>query len=139
VLGGNEAFWKAHDLLFESGRKLADFDYRGLAAQLDLDPDQFLETMDSAAVMDRIKEDIKLGIQVGVDATPAVYLSGRRVPRVAVRVPIFWQSAKQKLDRILRGMEARKQAQEQQDLMGPPAPPSSPSSEAGRQEQPGNK
>ena len=121
TLGGNDAFWEAHDVLFASGRKLADFDYRGLARQLNLDPDEFLEAMDSKAVQDRIKEDIQLAFEVGVDATPALYLSGRRVPRIAVHAPVFWQAAKARLDRILRAMEARK-AHQQHEQQSPPPP-----------------
>jgi len=116
VLGGNEAFWRAHDLLFSFRKTPGELDYRDIARQLDLDPDRFVETMDSQAVMDRINEDIELALKVQVDATPALYLSGRRVPRAAVRQMLFWRMAKAQLDKILAAREAKKaQAQKQKD------------------------
>ena len=66
--------------------------------------------------MDRINEDIELALKVQVDATPALYLSGRRVPRAAVRQMLFWRMAKAQLDKILAAREAKKaQAQKQKD------------------------
>ncbi|MFH0983846.1 MAG: vitamin K epoxide reductase family protein, partial [Planctomycetota bacterium] len=56
--GGNEAFWKAHDLLFAAQKKLKDFDYRALAVELGLDPDRFEADMKSEAAAARIAEDI---------------------------------------------------------------------------------
>ena len=132
TLAGHDAFWEAHDVLFASGRKLADFDYRGLARQLDLDPDEFLETMDSEAVQDRIKEDIELALEVGVNATPALYLSGRRVPRIAVRSPVFWQAAKGRLDRILKARQAKDRQQQQPQDPPQPQPNDSPPAAGGR-------
>ncbi len=122
ALGGNDAFWMAHELLFASGRKLADYDYRGLARQLNLDPEVFVETLDSPAVQKRIQEDIKLGLDLGVDATPGLYLSGRRVPRLATNTVVFWQAAKARMDAVLRAKGIGEQPAAEQQIAGPPAP-----------------
>ena len=91
--GGNEAFWSAHDLLFEKARAklLAELDYGELARELELDPDRFIRDMESEQVADRIREDIDLGRSLGVNATPAVYVSGRHIPEVVVTQPSFWR------------------------------------------------
>jgi len=112
LLGGNEGFWKAHDLLFELRSAGDKLDYRDLARRLGHDPQRFVETMDSQAVIDRISEDIELAKKIGVDATPALFLSGRRVPRLAVRQPLFWRTAQAHLNRILQA-KARQQDQAQ--------------------------
>ncbi|MFQ5489366.1 MAG: vitamin K epoxide reductase family protein [Phycisphaerae bacterium] len=125
AMGGNDAFWKAHDLIFAAGEKesLAKFDYRKLAEDLALDPDEFEETMKSDAVAQRIAEDIELAIKVKLPATPALYLAGRHVPRLAVNSPVFWDAVKRKLDQVLAGIKAREKAKSHQDHAGPPAPP----------------
>ena len=71
----------------------------------------------------RISEDIELGVKLGVDATPALYLSGRRVPRMAVRQSLFWQKAKERLDQILQARTAKQaDTQQQKKPQSPPQP-----------------
>jgi len=89
VLGGNDAFWKAHDALFARQRELAKLDYRVLAGELGLDPERFVETMASEDVKARIQEDIVLAKTLGVKATPMVYLWGRKVDRHMLMNPAF--------------------------------------------------
>ncbi|MCP4251452.1 MAG: thioredoxin domain-containing protein [bacterium] len=110
MLGGTEAFWKAHDLLFALRKAKEGPDFRAVAKQLDLDPDRFLEAMNSEEAATRISEDIALAMQLGVNATPAAYVSGRRVPRAAVKQMLFWRAVKQRLDQVL---EARRKKQEE--------------------------
>jgi protein-disulfide isomerase/uncharacterized membrane protein len=114
VLGGNETFWMAHDLLFGAQKRLAQPDYDWLAEQLELDPERFAETMESPEVNDRIGEDIAAATAAGVNATPSLYLSSRRVPKVAVRMPLFWRRARAELDKVLQRREERKAAAAEQ-------------------------
>ena len=92
--GGNDVFWKAHDVLFESARleSLGEIDYRQLAEELSLDPDRFCADMESEETARRIQEDIELGRSLGVDNTPAVFVSGQRVPVMVAMRPDFWEA-----------------------------------------------
>ncbi len=120
TLGGNESFWKAHDLLFASGHKLKNFDYKILAEQLELDPEKFTATMQSPEVIARIREDIQLGLDIGVSATPAMFISGRQVPRIAKSSPVFWKEAKKRFDRIVAAHLKAEAAKEEANQTGPP-------------------
>jgi len=90
MLGGNEAFWKAHDLLFRSQEWLGEIEPGAFAGELGLDADEFVAVMRSETVGQRIREDVELGRAAGVTATPAVYLEGRRVDGIVRGVPSFW-------------------------------------------------
>ncbi|MCH7813188.1 MAG: thioredoxin domain-containing protein [Planctomycetes bacterium] len=111
MLGGSDTFWKAHDLLFALRKAKDGPDFRALATQLELDPDRFVEAMKSEETATRIAEDIALAIELGANATPAAYVAGRRVPRVAVKQMLFWQAVKKRLDQVL---EARRKKQEKE-------------------------
>lgn len=81
IQGGNEAFWKAHDVLFKAAgyKLLAKLSYEKLAEQLGLDPARFVADMKSDAVTQRIKEDIELARALKIRGTPAVFILGKRV------------------------------------------------------------
>jgi protein-disulfide isomerase/uncharacterized membrane protein len=95
--GGNDAFWKAHDLLFSRARqrRLRQTDYRELAGELELDPERFVADMESDEVARRIQEDVDLGHALGVTSTPGVFVGNRHVPNVAALEPYFWQAVAQ--------------------------------------------
>ena len=108
LLGGNDAFWKMHDLLFERQAKLKDAPYGDWAAEIGLEKSAFLEAMDSPEVKARLQEDIRLGGSIGegqnlgeaqlkqirVTGTPAIYVDGKHLRS--------WRS-EQVWDWILRG------------------------------------
>ncbi len=125
--GGNEAFWKAHDRLFASQKKLKDFDCRALAAELGLDPERFEADMKSPAVAARIAEDIALGQSLGVHATPTLFLSDRLVEGKLVPLMPFWEEMGQRFlvlrEQKIREREARQhRAQESQPAATQPTP-----------------
>lgn len=92
ILGGGEAFWKAHDFVFARQNRLKQGKLRAVdvAAELGLDAARFEDAMNSVAVRERIGEDATAARGYGVNATPALFVSGRQV-RVPARDDIrFW-------------------------------------------------
>lgn len=93
ILGGDGAFWKMHDLLYEhqkDWKKSKNFVL--YARQIGLDEKQFVETMKGSAVLERIKQDIEDGYNLGSDlpeeqykevrvdnSTPVLFVNGRRL------------------------------------------------------------
>lgn len=78
-LGGNEAFWKMHDALYENQLRLDEKPYAKLAAEAGLDVSAFERLLTDPATRERIEQDAALGHQLGVTATPVLFLDGRRV------------------------------------------------------------
>ncbi|MCK4658331.1 MAG: DsbA family protein [Phycisphaerae bacterium] len=113
IQGGSEAFWKAHDLLFASRRRLKGFDYKAMAEQLGLDTAKFEADMNSPEVAARIAEDIELAKSLGVRSTPTIFLSGRRVETKLVSVDTFWQQMASVFNSI---RDKRIHAQKQKEL-----------------------
>ncbi len=98
ILGGDEVFWKMHDLLFETQKAWKDKpDFPAMARGLGLDEERFRETMNSPEVGRRIRESIEAGDRLGLElveskvlteqqrdmvrvtSTPAVYVDGKRL------------------------------------------------------------
>ena len=90
--GGEGAFWQMHDLLLEYGRQPRDRSYSELATRIGLDADRLVADMDSTAVRQAVAADVALAAELGVKSTPAVFLNGRRVPRLCVNNPVFWEA-----------------------------------------------
>ena len=86
-LGGNEAFWKMHDALYENQRKLDEKPYTRLAQELGLDAAAFENLLADAATRRRIEQDAAVGKAVGVQGTPAVFLDRRRVDLDVINDP----------------------------------------------------
>ncbi len=102
ILGGDAAFWRAHDWLFAHRQDLNDRDtYPRLAAELKIDPAEFLDTMASDAVEARIVADIELGRKVDVLGTPTAYLANRRVPSLCREQRAFWEEVERRYDQTL--------------------------------------
>jgi protein-disulfide isomerase len=72
-----DRFWEMHDLLFRNRRHLEPADLRAYAEQLGLDRDQFELDLADRATRDRIKRDLKSGLQSDVDGTPSLFIDGR--------------------------------------------------------------
>jgi protein-disulfide isomerase len=94
LLGGNDAFWKMHDMLFARRKEWTkDTDKLvGYADQIGLDPQAFKKKMYSDEVSRRIKEQAREGYELGKDkvdederkwvkvsGTPAVYINGKKL------------------------------------------------------------
>ncbi len=75
--GGNEAFWRMYDELFENQVRRPMLSYAELARRIGLDAARLERDMNSAAVRDRIQQDISFAQQAEVSDVPTVFLNGR--------------------------------------------------------------
>ena len=117
--GGNEVFWKAHDLLFASRKKLSTLDYRKFAEELGLDSDRFLQDMDSDAVKDRITEDIEQARKLGLKATPSIFLGGKKIRTYTLYNKQFMDEVKKS---ALKARKAKLSAQARREAKRSAAP-----------------
>src|ERR1700741_347214 len=70
-------FWDMHELLFHRQKALEDDDLRGYAGQLGLDAAVFDRDRADRAVADRIRRDIRSGLDSGqVLGTPTLFIDG---------------------------------------------------------------
>lgn len=80
-LGGNDAFWKMHDKLFEKSRaqQLAPEVYVPLAKEIGLSEGKFKACLDSGETKKAIDQDAAEGGAAGVEGTPATFVNGKLV------------------------------------------------------------
>ena len=72
-----DRFWNMHDLLFHRQAALEDDDLREYAAELELDVALFDSDRTGAAVLERVRRDIKSGMASGeVLGTPTLFIDG---------------------------------------------------------------
>lgn len=92
MLGGNAAFWQAHDYLYEHRDALAQGKLTPdtAAAELRLAPAALREAMSSQAVTTRLAEDIDQAKLCDIKGTPAVFVEGKLVDTLAVTEIGFW-------------------------------------------------
>lgn len=91
-LGGNRAFWQAHDYIYRHRDALAKgrLEPDAVAAALQLDPAAFHEAMSSDGISARLAEDIEQGKRCDIRGTPAVFVEGKLVDTLAVTEVGFW-------------------------------------------------
>lgn len=91
---GNEAFWRMHDLLYETQDEWkasgdgARAHFERLAADLELDMTKFADCYDNARTAPELTRNTRLGRQIGVRATPTFFINGARVEG-AIPVDLF--------------------------------------------------
>ena len=76
ILGGEEAFWKAHEMLFEVRGRFTQKEFPDMVRELGLDPAMFQQIMTGPAVEALLQEDIAIGGQLGVYFTPMIFING---------------------------------------------------------------
>lgn len=69
-------FWEYHDLLFANQDGLNKENFIKWAKELGLDADKFAKDMDDPAEAKKIETDMELGMQNGVQGTPAFFING---------------------------------------------------------------
>lgn len=78
-LGGNDAFWKAHDYLFANQATLGADLFKKMAGELKLDVAKFTTCLDSGEMVARVAQDTATGNDAGVSGTPATFVNGQLV------------------------------------------------------------
>lgn len=76
-----DKFWSFHDALFAADLN-ADVAIAEVAEKVGLDLAQFESDRGGDEVRTRVKAGLELGIRLGVDETPAIFVNGRRAPDV---------------------------------------------------------
>ncbi|MGB3717249.1 MAG: DsbA family protein, partial [Candidatus Promineifilaceae bacterium] len=83
-LGGEEAFWEMHDLIFANqdewagnGRYVEVF--KALAGEIDIAQEEFDECLDSGRYTDAVSSDLAEGQRFGVTGTPSFFINGQRL------------------------------------------------------------
>ncbi len=97
--GGDEAFWRMHDLLFQQRDRLDGPIFGRFAGVLRLDAALLAEDMAGPEVAGMIGDDIALAKALGVSGTPAVFYNGRRVPAEFLFNRVFWKALAQQEER----------------------------------------
>jgi protein-disulfide isomerase/uncharacterized membrane protein len=105
-LGGNAAFWKMHDALYDKQRELDERPYAKLAASMGLDPAAFEKMLADPATRQRVEQDASLGHELGVTATPVIFLDGRQVTLNVVLNPMTQETDLDATVRHWRGLLA---------------------------------
>lgn len=78
-LGGNDAFWKLHDKLFEISPALTPDALVAAAKGLGLNEANFKKCLDSGEMAGRVDSDVASGNDSGVEGTPATFINGQLV------------------------------------------------------------
>ena len=77
--GGNEKFWRMHDLLFENQRALDRPSLERYAQQLGLNMEQFRAALDNNEHQQSVADDQALANRIGARGTPHFFINGRRL------------------------------------------------------------
>ena len=70
-------FWQYHDLAFAQQEQAKSTSPVNWAKQVGLSDQQIQTCKSSAWIIEKIKEDVQLGIDAGVQGTPALFINGR--------------------------------------------------------------
>ncbi len=97
-LGGNDAFWKMHNRLFEKSPDLGPDSLLAAAKDVGVDAAGFKTCLESGATKARVDADTASGNDSGVEGTPATFINGQlvsgAVPYATLKVQIQAAGAK---------------------------------------------
>lgn len=82
-------FWAYHDKLFDSELKDDERTLSQIATSIDLDMTSWNRDRSSEATLDQLKEDINLGNSLGLNATPTVFINGRKAENIQEAALLF--------------------------------------------------
>jgi protein-disulfide isomerase len=97
-MGGNDAFWKMHDKMFEKSPDLGSDVLVSLAKEIGLNETSFKSCLDSGEMQGRVQADFTSGNDAGVQGTPATFVNGKlisgAVPYTTLKAEITSAGAK---------------------------------------------
>lgn len=107
-LGGNDAFWKYADLIYErtksNGKGFPIEGLAPLATEIGLDEKAFQACLDSGRYAKRVKEDMENGVRSGVSGTPGNILLNNKTGKAKFKPGAApFELLKAEIDRLLRG------------------------------------
>lgn len=105
VVGGNDAFWKYTDALYErttsNGTGFALDQLVPLAKEFGIDEGKFKECLDSGKMAQKVQQDFTEGQAAGVDGTPGNILLAKDGTSVIVPGAVPYETLKSQVDQML--------------------------------------
>lgn len=106
-LGGNEAFWKFADLIYQrtalNGKGLPIDKLLSLVEEIGLDGEQFQVCLDSGKYTERVQDDFQEGTNSGISGTPGNILLNNQTGEVKLKsgaLPV--EALKAEIDQMLK-------------------------------------
>jgi len=75
-IGGSDAFWKFHDLLFQNQRSLAEDNFEKWATAAGVDGPKFKAAYAAKKAAAKVDDDLAMAKSIGVTGTPAFRING---------------------------------------------------------------
>lgn len=97
-LGGNDKFWKFHDLVFEKQDQLNFDNLKQWAKDIGLNSSKFNSCLDSGKYASKVQNDLNEGTQFGVEGTPATFVNGEMISGAQP-----YETFKAKIDSFISG------------------------------------
>ncbi|MBI4599347.1 DsbA family protein [Candidatus Uhrbacteria bacterium] len=105
VVGGNDAFWKYTDAIYErttsNGTGFALDKLVPLAKEMGIDEGKFKECLDSGKMAQRVQNDFNEGQAAGVDGTPGTILLAKDGTSAIVPGAVPYETLKSQVDQML--------------------------------------
>ncbi len=117
-------FWEYADLLYSRQDQMSPGLFEKTARDLNLDMEKFHQDIESEKVRNRVKEDIALGNELRLTATPSVFLNGRALMGNELQPMLFSLiRALEQPFRIIRPGEGSSLLSATQEVTAPPPGP----------------
>ena len=78
--GTQGKFWQMNDLLFEKAGQTEAINMRSLAVAVGIDADALMRSINEPALRQKLADDIKSGLKLQIDGTPAYVIDGNVYP-----------------------------------------------------------
>ena len=105
-LGGNDAFWKYTDIIFErtksNGTGFALTDLKPLAEELGLDGIKFQQCLDSGKYTSKVTDELNDGSKGGIQGTPGTVIITKDGKRELIGGALPFEQVKTQIDSLLK-------------------------------------